>query len=419
MFACLRGWLKTTPMNNISFRGFAGVTLHATQSGDPHDPAILLIHGAGQTSAMWTGVAEALVQAGRQVIALDLRGHGQSEWPADGRYDLEAYVEDVRAVLAQMGSRPVVVAATLGGWIATAALGTDAANLAAGLVLVDMPARSEPDLARQIAERLRAASPDGIAAWDERTLAHFPIHDIADRLQAIAPAITLPTLIVRGGLPWMDRSEASAAFDAALPHVETAEVADADLLVVTDRTEAFLGVLLDFLDRKQPRAANEFRAGSDARTLRDALGCFATGITIVTTRDALGTPVGLTANSFTSVSLDPPLLLVCIANTAGSAPALRSAEHFGVNVLQIGQQPASNRFAGRGEDRFAATPWTPGETGVPLLDGALGSFECRRHAVHDGGDHFILVGEVVRAQFEPRRDPLLYFRGKYRRLHFA
>ncbi|NJS14741.1 MAG: flavin reductase family protein [Sphingopyxis sp.] len=194
---------------------------------------------------------------------------------------------------------------------------------------------------------------------------------------------------------------------------------DAELLVVTDRTEAFLGLLLDFLERKQPRAATEFRAGSDARTLRDAMGCFATGITIVTAMDAEGRPIGLTANSFTSVSLDPPLLLVCIANTAGSAPVLREAAHFGVNVLQIGQQPASNRFAGRGEDRFAATAWGPGETGVPLLDGSLVSFECKRHAVHEAGDHFLLIGDVVRAQFEPRRDPLLYFRGKYRRLHFA
>jgi flavin reductase (DIM6/NTAB) family NADH-FMN oxidoreductase RutF/pimeloyl-ACP methyl ester carboxylesterase len=406
-------------MTIIGFRGFAGVALSATRYGDTNDPAILLIHGAGQTSAMWAGVAEGLVQAGRQVIALDLRGHGLSEWPADGRYDLESYAEDIRAVLAQMGSRPVVVAATLGGWIATTALATDAANLAAGLVLVDMPARSEPGMAREIAGRLLAGNADAAAQWDERTLAHFPIEDIADRLQAIAPAITLPTLVVRGGLPWMERSAASAAFDAALPHAESVDVADADLTVVTDRTEAFLGVLLDFLERKHPRAASEFRAGSDARTLRDAMGCFATGITIVTGTDASGAPVGLTANSFTSVSLDPPLLLVCIANSAGSGAVLREATHFGVNVLQIGQQPASNRFAGRGEDRFAATPWSPGETGVPLLDGALGSFECRRYAVHDGGDHFILVGEVVRAQFEPRRDPLLYFRGKYRRLHFA
>jgi flavin reductase (DIM6/NTAB) family NADH-FMN oxidoreductase RutF len=189
--------------------------------------------------------------------------------------------------------------------------------------------------------------------------------------------------------------------------------------VVQDRTDALVGYVLDFLDRKQPPAESEFRSGSDPRTLRDAMGCFATGITIVTATASDGSSVGLTANSFTSVSLEPPLLLVCIANTAGSAGVLRAAERFGVNVLQTSQQQTSNRFASKGEDRFAGTAWSPGESGVPLLDGSLASFECRRHAVHEGGDHFILVGEVVRARFEPRRDPLLYFRGKYRRLHFA
>lgn len=402
----------------IDFKGFGGVRLQAEVSGDEHDPAVLLVHGAGQTRAMWVDVAAALVESGRRVVNLDLRGHGGSEWPGDARYDLDAHIDDLRAVLAQMASRPVVVAATLGGWIATVALATDAANLAAGLVLVDMPARSDADTLKEIAARL-AESGDGSPSWDERAVVNLPLGDIADRLAAAAPAIALPTLVIRGGLSWMARSEASRAFDAALPHGESAEVGDAELLVVTDRTEAFLGLLLDFLERKQPRAAPEFRAGSDARTLRDAMGCFATGITIVTAIDQEGRPVGLTANSFTSVSLDPPLLLVCIANNAGTAPVLRSAASFGVNVLQIGQQPASNRFAGKGEDRFAATAWGPGETGVPLLDGSLVSFECKRHAVHEAGDHFLLIGDVVRAQFEPRRDPLLYFRGKYRRLHFA
>jgi len=406
-------------MTVLTFKGFGGVRLEADVMGDEHDPTILLVHGAGQTRGEWHTVAEALVQAGRRVVSLDLRGHGGSEWPESGRYDLEAHVEDLRAVLAQLGTRPVVVAATMGGWIATVALAADASNLASGLVLVDMPARTDPGLAEAIADRLRASRGHDQKLWDERVLGRIDLDDVANQLAEAAPRLNLPTLVVRGGLSWMQRSAASAAFDAALPNAESVEVADADLLVVTDRTEAFLAQLLDFLERKQPRAAHEFRAGSDARTLRDAMGCFATGITIITSRDANGTPIGLTANSFTSLSLDPPLLLVCVANGAGSAPVLREAEHFAVNMLQVSQQATSNRFAGKGEDRFAATAWTPGETGMPLIDGALGAFECKRHAVHDGGDHFILVGEVVRAQFEPRRDPLLYFRGKYRRLHFA
>jgi flavin reductase (DIM6/NTAB) family NADH-FMN oxidoreductase RutF len=165
-------------------------------------------------------------------------------------------------------------------------------------------------------------------------------------------------------------------------------------------------------------SSGEYRTGHDPRTLRDALGCFATGVTVVTCLDEGGRPVGLTANSFTSVSLDPPLLLVCIGKTTASASALVRASHFAVNVLQTGQQPASIRFSTRAEDRFGTTPWSRGEAGAPILQNSLGVFECDAHAVHDGGDHHILIGQVVKASFDASLDPLLYFRGKYRRLHF-
>ncbi len=165
-------------------------------------------------------------------------------------------------------------------------------------------------------------------------------------------------------------------------------------------------------------ATREFRTGSDPRTLRDALGCFATGVTVVTCLDANGGPVGLTANSFTALSLDPPLLLVCVAKNATSAGPLAGAADFAVNVLQTGQQPASITFSSRVENRFGCTEWTIGEHGAPVLMDSLSVFECRHHAIHDGGDHFILVGEVVKASFESGLDPLLYFRGRYRRLHF-
>ena len=131
-----------------------------------------------------------------------------------------------------------------------------------------------------------------------------------------------------------------------------------------------------------------------------------------------GRPAGLTVNSFTSVSLDPPLLLVCLAKRAASSEALTIASHFAVNVLQTGQKPASIRFSTRDEDRFGATPWACGEAGAPILKDSLGVFECERFGVHDGGDHHILVGQVVKASFDAGLDPLLYFRGRYRRLHF-
>lgn len=162
----------------------------------------------------------------------------------------------------------------------------------------------------------------------------------------------------------------------------------------------------------------EYRSGSDPRTLRDALGCFATGVTVVTALGAPGEPAGLTVNSFTSVSLDPPLLLVCIHKQAASADALVGASHFAVNVLQNEQQPASIRFSTRDQDRFGATPWSCGEGGAPILKDSLSVFECERFAVYDGGDHHILVGQVVKASFDESLDPLLFFRGRYRRLHF-
>ncbi|THG37844.1 alpha/beta fold hydrolase [Sphingomonas olei] len=402
-------------MSIVAFAGFGGVRLEADVQGDPAAPAVLLVHGAGQTRAVWQAVARALVDAGRRVVSLDLRGHGGSERPADGRYAFDAFVGDLRAVLAQLDSRPVVVAASLGAWAATAALAGDAATLASGLVLADLPPEIDQAASRSVAERLRGQAGD----WDLRVLESIELPTIPARLAQAAAAIRVPVLYVRGGSSMLETPAQASAFAARMADCEYAEVDGARLLVTADSTDAFNALLLDFLERRLPCAAPEFRQGSDARTLRDALGCFATGVTIVTAMTLDGTPIGLTANSFTSVSLDPPLLLVCIANSAGSAPALAVAERFAVNVLQIGQQPASNRFAGKGEDRFAATDWAPGENGAPVLAGSLSAFECTRHAVHGGGDHFILVGRVTRATFEPQRDPLLYFRGKYRRLHFA
>lgn len=151
--------------------------------------------------------------------------------------------------------------------------------------------------------------------------------------------------------------------------------------------------------------------------MRDALGCFGTGVTIVTTLDADGAPVGLTANSFTSVSLDPELLLVCLNRKSQSLPTFEKAEAFAVNVLRVEQKELAQRFAMSDADRFRDTLWSSWATGVPILDGSLASFECTKYAEYDGGDHLILVGRVIDVRFEAQEDPLLYFRGAYRELH--
>lgn len=386
------------------FKGFAGVILRAKVSGSMDDPAVLLVHGDGQTRDVWTDVADALVQAGRLVVNLDLRGHGESDWPEDGRYDFDANVEDLKCVLSQMAVRPVIVAVTLGGLIAAVTLAEGGAELASGLVIVD----DLPELASGTDAQTEAAR------IDPRVEAAPHSSRAAQMTLTAEVAIQLPVLVVSGSA----EGEATS-LPGALANAEVKTIGPEEGASGFDPSDMFNATLLGFLERRIPRVLPDYISGSDPRTLRDALGCFATGVTVVTAMDADGNPVGLTANSFTSVSLDPPLLLVCIAKTSSSLKLMEKADHFAVNVLQIGQQPVSNVFAKSGEDRFSDTPWQVGQNGAPILTGALVNFECRRHADHDGGDHVILVGHVQRARYEPRRDPLLYFKGKYRRLHFA
>jgi flavin reductase (DIM6/NTAB) family NADH-FMN oxidoreductase RutF len=154
----------------------------------------------------------------------------------------------------------------------------------------------------------------------------------------------------------------------------------------------------------------------DARTLRDAFGSFATGVTVITGRDVDGVRIGLTANSFTSVSLDPPLLLFCPANTASALPALRATKRFVVNVLGADARHVSDRFASKGIDRFAEADWDEWD-GLPVLRDAKAAFSCALHADHDGGDHRIIVGRIMRLEFAPTREALLYLHGRYRLVH--
>jgi 3-hydroxy-9,10-secoandrosta-1,3,5(10)-triene-9,17-dione monooxygenase reductase component len=150
----------------------------------------------------------------------------------------------------------------------------------------------------------------------------------------------------------------------------------------------------------------------DKRAFRSALGAFTTGVTVVTTRDAAGRDVGLTVNSFNSVSLEPPLVLWSLARNAASLPAFLEAGHFAVHILAADQEPLSNRFAQRGADKFAGLALQRGEGGVPLLTGCSARFCCRTAYRHEGGDHEIFVGEVL--DFEAfERAPLVFHKGAY------
>jgi flavin reductase (DIM6/NTAB) family NADH-FMN oxidoreductase RutF len=148
---------------------------------------------------------------------------------------------------------------------------------------------------------------------------------------------------------------------------------------------------------------------------RRACGRFATGVSVATVLDGAGAPHGLTVNSFSSVSLDPPLILICLGLDVATIEHFRKATYFGINVLSDRQQDLSERFATKGRDRFDGVPWHSGMTGVPLIPGGLARIECAVHRRVLMGDHEIFVGEMLRAQFG-EGTPLIYFASTYRRI---
>lgn len=152
------------------------------------------------------------------------------------------------------------------------------------------------------------------------------------------------------------------------------------------------------------------------RSLRACLGRFATGIAVVTTVGRAGEPVGLTINSFASVSLEPPLILFSLDRATSCLADFEAAEHYAVNVLSAGQQALSDTFARVDPAlRWRDTAWSAGTaSGAPVLDDVIARFECARHAVHDGGDHRLFLARVIAAAHTETGAPLLYFNGSYR-----
>jgi len=153
----------------------------------------------------------------------------------------------------------------------------------------------------------------------------------------------------------------------------------------------------------------------DPRELRNVFGVFATGVTIITTNDVNGKPFGLTANSYTSLSLDPPLVLVCVDKKVDCYACFEQSKVFAVNFLAEDQEQLSTRFATKGIEKFEGVPIRQGSIGVPLLEGAIGFIECKLVNGYEGGDHTIYVGEVQAASASGER-PLLFFKGKYNKL---
>lgn len=158
-----------------------------------------------------------------------------------------------------------------------------------------------------------------------------------------------------------------------------------------------------------PQPANAL----DPRAFRNTLGQFCTGV-VIATGCVDGRPAGFAAQSFSSVSLDPPLVALCPAKTSTSWPQLRDSGSFCINILAANQKPVCDVFAQSGIDKFAALSWGRGVTGSPILDGVLAYVDCDLEAEHDAGDHTVVLGRVRDVRIlDPEGSPLLFFRGQY------
>lgn len=153
----------------------------------------------------------------------------------------------------------------------------------------------------------------------------------------------------------------------------------------------------------------------DQHSFRAVLGRFSSGVTVVTTRDRRGRDHGMTVSAFSSVSLDPPLVLICIGHDASMYAVMQKATHFIVNILSEGQEALARRFAEPGPNRFAGIGYTSGKNGVAVLDEVLGQIECGVVSRHEAGDHDIIIG-AVEAAVANEGKPLLYYRGGYAQL---
>ncbi len=411
---------------------------------------VLLIHGVGMQADVWRPQIDAL-SVRHDVIAVDMLGHGETSLPpVDAR--LRDYADAILALLDSLDlGRAHIVGHSMGALVALeaalnhsgrfislvalnavfrrtqaqrAAVEARARAVESGGAVTDLPATiarwfgdpapaSQREAMAEITGFLRSVNPIGY----QRTYRLFASSDEAhaSRLETLP----LPALFMTGEMDLNSDPAMSAAMASLVPrgNVEIIPAARHMMAVtspreVNDRLLAFLAKM----DAGNPSSivASEGQAerSFNAKTFRNALGTFPTGVTVVATLQEDATPRGFTANSFSSVSLDPPLISICIAKTASSFPVFSEAERFSVNILANDQTAVSNLFASKRADKFGQATWRKGVSGSPILDGVSAWFECRRHGIVEAGDHVILLGEVL-AFDQHAANPLVYCRGSY------
>jgi len=392
---------------------------------------LLLIHGVGLNADAWGPQIDAFAETHR-VIALDMPGHGESAPP---RRDagLGDYVAQAVALLDGLGiDRANVVGHSMGGLVALG-LGLDHPRRVLRLGVLNSVYERSPEARAAVEARAADIAAAGSGPDIEQPIRRWlgedetPLHPLLRRwLGTVNPAayacayrvfatgdrlfagrlgsLSMPALFATGSHDPNSTPAMAQAMAAATPRAKA---------VVLDGQRHMMS-LVDPAGTN--RAIRDLLAqpleAFDPRSLRSAFGSFMTGVTVVTTIDQTGQPRGFTANSFTSVSLDPPLLLICIGKAAASCATFSTAPGFAVNILAEDQKAVSANFASKRPDKFTDVGWHRSAQGMPLIDGALSWFECARSEVLDAGDHVILLG-AIRSFATREANPLGYARGGY------
>ncbi|MER9253541.1 alpha/beta fold hydrolase [Mesorhizobium sp. M0598] len=405
---------------------------------------VLLIHGVGMNAAIWHDQIAAMKDH-HDLIAIDMLGHGVSPLPPE-EASLSDFADQAVRLLDHLGVASVsIVGHSMGALVALeialrtpsrvrssvclnavfrrpAALAQAVRERAAALGTHGNPSAIAATLARWFGDPLpanligaastaRAAlervDPEGYA----RTYRLFA-HADAEHADAL-PGLAAPALFMTGSQDSNSTPAMSAAMARLAPHGQCLVLNGERHMMAMASPEKVTKHIMEFLDTAGDAGVKpETDAVFDRGEFRRALGSFLTGVTIVTTISAEGEPRGFTANSFTSVSLEPPLVLVCIAKRALGHSAFSTSRGFAINILSEDQKAHSGIFASKAADKFAAVSWQPGRTGNPLIDGSVAMFDCGMEQLVDAGDHSILIGRV-RDFSHNGAQPLGYCRGTY------
>lgn len=405
--------------------------------------SVLLIHGVGMNAAIWQPQIE-MMKDHFDLIAIDMLGHGASPLPPENA-ELRDFADQAIRLLDHLGLDNVSVVGHSMGALVALEIALCAPSRIQSVVCLNAVFRRPPALAQAVRERAAAlghrsdhsaiaatiarwfgdpvpadlagaaatarAALEGVDAQGyARTYRLFARADAehADRLAGLGHR----ALFMTGSEDRNSTPEMSAAMARLAPNGQCLVLSGEKHMMTIASPEKVTQSIKAFLESPRHAASAGIDPAFDIIEFRRALGSFLTGVTIVTTIGAEGEPRGFTANSFTSVSLEPPLVLVCIAKKALGHSAFSTSRGFAINILSESQKAESGIFASKAVDKFAAVAWQPGQTGNPLIDGSVAVFDCGMEQLVDAGDHSILIGRV-RDFSHNGAQPLGYCRGAY------